>query len=204
LKRSLDGSKWFLAVLDPEVIRKARIDAYETHLRPIPDRFEVAMQFQEVDEVETQLKIRLSADEGDPRGGSLAIAFGPYRLSTDLELDEIPQLGVWPGPAAQSVQGEGDSLQGIWEGRLQAPNGPLDATIAFDIQNGVAVGLADIPSKAIYRLRLADLEVSGARVSFRLPVHQQKIIFHGEVDSGRLTGMLKVDESEAAVEFTRK
>ena len=92
VQRSADGERWSLAILDPETVRSRRIDAYETHLRPMPVARKVPLAFERRVDHANELTMRLDAHGTDPRAASLEILFGDYRLSASILLSDPPAL----------------------------------------------------------------------------------------------------------------
>ncbi len=78
-----DG-KFVMAVIDPATVHQQTIDPYVAHLTK--GGKEVTLEHGRSDEVAGKLTIELQADRGALGRGSLAIAFGPHRLSAPLEL----------------------------------------------------------------------------------------------------------------------
>jgi hypothetical protein len=100
VNRSADGSRWSLAVLDPDTVRALRIDAFETGIRAMPVAREIPLSFEEGLAVSGELLLHLDADESDPRSASLELRFGPYRLRAPIRLLEPPAPGPAPEPAS--------------------------------------------------------------------------------------------------------
>ena len=85
LKRSADGSSWSLAFIDPDKVRKARIDAFDIRKASVEFTAPMTMGSAASDAVE-KLTITLTHPESDMRDATLKVAWGHLALSAPVKV----------------------------------------------------------------------------------------------------------------------
>lgn len=73
-----------LRLLDPKQCVAQQLDAWHVNRRDIPDGPFIPMQHEKVDEIEKTLKVDFAIDKKDHKKATLTVAFGPYRLTTNV------------------------------------------------------------------------------------------------------------------------
>lgn len=84
LRRSVDGSQWSLAFIDPGRVRSARLDAFEIQKAPV--QFEAPMSLEKAKSVAEKLTITLSYPKDNPRKVTLKVTWGNLALTAPIEV----------------------------------------------------------------------------------------------------------------------
>lgn len=84
LRRSVDGSQWSLAFIDPGRVRSARLDAFEIQKAPV--QFEAPMSLEKATRVAEKLTITLSYPKDNPRKVTLKVVWGNLALTAPIEV----------------------------------------------------------------------------------------------------------------------
>jgi hypothetical protein len=103
VRRSAEGDRWELLLIDADKARAEYLDAYETATRPerLPIVHALPLQFEHVGGSSLRLTITLkSRHPDDPRSGRLTIAWGPFQLSADFSVATPPFLDAEKNGAA--------------------------------------------------------------------------------------------------------
>ncbi len=84
--RSQDGEAWELLLIDPKECRERRLDAYEVETLPgqVPILSRAALKFENVEDSQERLVIRLAPVEGSPTRAALQIRWGNLKLAADI------------------------------------------------------------------------------------------------------------------------
>ncbi|CDQ18651.1 alpha/beta hydrolase [Halobacillus karajensis] len=78
-------------------------------------------------------------------------------------------------------------LKGHWEGEIEIPNQPL--SILIDFQKGEEwTGSITIPAQNVTDFSLTDIEKREEKVSFKMPLPGQSVLFDGEFSDGKISG----------------
>ena len=84
LKRSADGGRWSLAFIDPAIVRKARLDAFD--VRKALVRFDAPMSVGKSTATADKLTITLSYPKEDIKHVTLNLAWGNFVLTAPIEV----------------------------------------------------------------------------------------------------------------------
>jgi len=85
LRRSVDGSSWSLAFIDPVKVRRARLDAFQIQRATVEFTAPMNTEVAGSNPVE-KLTIVLRALENDPKNLTLKVSWGPLALSAPVKV----------------------------------------------------------------------------------------------------------------------
>jgi hypothetical protein len=94
VKRSADGERWSLGLVDPDRTRALRLDAYETttaRAGQVPVVAEIPLAFERHEDVAERLAIRLVRTGEEATRGRLEIRWGHFGLTAPLTIT-LPAL----------------------------------------------------------------------------------------------------------------
>ncbi len=83
LHRSMDGSSWSLAFIDPSAVRRAHLDAFD--IRKATAVFEAPMSVAKADSKVDKLTITLSYPKDNVRNVTVKVAWGNLALTAPIE-----------------------------------------------------------------------------------------------------------------------
>jgi hypothetical protein len=89
VRRSADGARWELLLIDPEAARASHLDAYETATRPerLSILHSLPLRFERVAASVARLTISLKSNyPDDARSARLTISFGSFQLFADFSI----------------------------------------------------------------------------------------------------------------------
>lgn len=108
-------------------------------------------------------------------------------------------------PASESIKPENAlSLVGTWKGEIKIPNQPLNIAVTFKQEQDAITGTITIPVQNVEDFALTDLSLQGDKISFKMALPGQSILFEGTIKEQNMQGTFTQNNSSVPFELNKK